>query len=82
MRVQLNGDRARLTISDHGSGIPEDLRSDIFKPYKSGRSGGHGLGLAIVQRIVEDHGWEITVDSTADFGTTFTISRIIVSKKG
>jgi signal transduction histidine kinase len=82
VRVQLDGDRARLTISDHGSGIPDNLRSDIFKPYTSGRSDGHGLGLAIVKRIVEDHGWEITFDSAAGSGTTFTISRIIVSKKG
>jgi two-component system sensor histidine kinase HydH len=82
MRVQLDGDRARLIISDHGAGIPENVRSDIFKPYTSGHSGGHGLGLAIVKRIVEDHRWKITVDSAAGSGTTFTISRIIVSKKG
>ena len=82
MRVELDGDRARLIINDHGAGIPENVRSDIFKPYRSGHSGGHGLGLAIVKRIVEDHGWKITVDSAAGTGTTFTISRIIVLKKG
>ena len=82
VRVQFDGDRARLTICDHGAGIPENVRSDIFKPYRSGHSGGHGLGLAIVKRIVEDHGWKITVDSAAGTGTTFTISRIIVLKKG
>lgn len=82
VRVQLDGDRARLTISDHGTGIPENVRSDIFKPYMSGRSDGHGLGLAIVKRIVEDHGWGITFDSAVGTGTTFTISGIIVSIKG
>ena len=82
MRVQLDGDGALLTISDHGSGIPENLSSDIFKPYTTGHSDGHGLGLAIVKRIVEDHGWKITFDSVSSSGTTFTISKITVSKKG
>ena len=82
IEIQRDGDRALLTICDQGTGIPENLISDIFKPYTTGHSDGHGLGLAIVKRIVEDHGWKITLDSVPGSGTKFTISQIIVSKKG
>jgi len=82
IEIQRDGDRALLTICDQGAGIPENLISDIFKPYTTGHSDGHGLGLAIVKRIVEDHGWKITLNSVPGSGTKFTISQIIVSKKG
>ena len=47
--------------------------SDLFEPYFSTREAGVGLGLAITQRIVQDHGGEIRVDSAPDGGTTFRI---------
>jgi signal transduction histidine kinase len=56
--------------------------SSIFKPYTSGHADGHGMGLAIVKRIVEDHGWKITLDSVPESGTKVTISQIALSEKG
>jgi two-component system sensor histidine kinase HydH len=76
------GNKALLTVSDQGAGIPGELISSIFKPYTSGHADGHGMGLAIVKRIVEDHGWEIDLDSEPGSETRFTISQITVSKKG
>lgn len=73
---------AFLTVRDQGSGIPDKLMPGLFKPYTSGDSDGHGMGLAIVKRIVEDHGWEITIDSTPGKGTRITISRIQIAAKG
>lgn len=45
----------RLTVTDTGIGIPQQLRARIFEPYYSTKESGTGLGLAIVKRIVEDH---------------------------
>jgi signal transduction histidine kinase len=62
-----------IAFSDTGCGIaPPDLER-IFEPYFSTREAGVGLGLAITQRIVQDHGGEIRVDSVPGTGTTFRI---------
>lgn len=62
-----------ISFSDTGCGIaPLDLER-LFEPYFSTREAGVGLGLAITQRIVQDHGGEIRVDSAPGRGTTFRI---------
>ena len=63
----------RLTVSDDGPGIPDDIRERLFEPFVSGRAGGTGLGLAIVQRAIEAHRGAVLVDSAPGSGTTFTI---------
>lgn len=58
--------RVALTVEDEGGGIaPEDL-PNLFEPYYSKREGGVGLGLAMVRRIVEDHGGEVSAENRAD----------------
>jgi signal transduction histidine kinase len=65
--------RARLTFSDQGKGIqPEDV-SKIFQPYFTTKDVGIGLGLAITERIIKEHGGEIFVESTPGQGTIFTV---------
>lgn len=62
-----------ISFTDTGCGIaPSDLER-IFDPYFSTREAGVGLGLAITQRIVQDHGGEIKVDSAPGKGTAFRI---------
>lgn len=64
----------KLTFSDQGSGIsPEDL-SKIFQPYFTTKDVGIGLGLAITERIIKEHGGEIEVESAVGTGTIFTVS--------
>jgi signal transduction histidine kinase len=65
---------AEIAVEDTGPGIAEDLRNKIFEPFFSTKEEGIGLGLPIAQRIVEEHGGEIRVESKAGVGTTFTIS--------
>ena len=66
-------DRVMLTFSDQGSGIaPEDI-SKIFQPYFTTKDVGIGLGLAITERIIKEHGGEILVESTVGSGTTITV---------
>ena len=71
--AELPGERIRIEIRDTGVGIaPEDL-GRIFNPYFTTKPSGAGLGLAIVQKIVDAHGGEIQVESTPGQGTTVTI---------
>lgn len=63
----------RLTFSDHGSGIDKDDLDKIFQPYFTTKEAGIGLGLAITERIVREHGGTIKVESEQGRGTTFTV---------
>jgi len=63
----------QLTFTDQGKGIaPEDI-SKIFQPYFTTKDVGIGLGLAITERVIKEHGGTIHVDSTLEKGTTFTV---------
>lgn len=66
-------DRARIEISDTGSGIPAADIAKIFEPYFSTKETGTGLGLAIVKKAIDDHDGSISVTSKQGSGTTFTI---------
>ncbi len=66
----------RLTVSDNGPGVSEDLADSIFEPFVTtrGRGSGTGLGLAICRAIVESHAGTIELDSRAGEGARFTIT--------
>lgn len=82
VRVRTFGlpDEVRLSVHNEGEPIPPELMDQLFQPLKRGDGpGSHGkhsigLGLFIVKHIVEAHGGSITVDSTVENGTTFTVS--------
>ena len=74
-----DNDNAVLTITDSGTGIPEDAIGHIFERFyrvdkaRSRKSGGSGLGLAIVKNLVEKNQGTITASSVFGQGTTFTV---------
>jgi len=62
-----------IQFNDNGIGIPEENLSKVFEPTFSTKESGMGLGLAIVEKIIIDHKWNITCDSKGK-GTQFTIT--------
>jgi signal transduction histidine kinase/ferredoxin len=75
IRTQQQGDRAVVEIADTGKGIPPEHVSRIFDPgfTTKGRRVGMGLGLSIVQQIIEQHRGKIEVESRVGAGTTFRL---------
>jgi signal transduction histidine kinase len=65
--------QVQLHVRDTGSGIPAAHLEQIFEPLYTTKPAGTGLGLYIAQEIVAAHGGQLTVQSTAGQGTTFTI---------
>ncbi|PYX49159.1 MAG: hypothetical protein DMG79_09550, partial [Acidobacteria bacterium] len=68
------GGSVAISVADNGGGIPESIRDRLFHPFVSyGKENGTGLGLAVVQKIVQDHGGEIFVERTSQGKTVFRI---------
>lgn len=61
-------------FKDNGIGIPKDQKEKVFYPNFTTKSGGMGLGLAMVKNIIQNAGGEITFESEEDVGTTFIIA--------
>jgi len=69
-----SGDAVEIKITDHGRGVPESIRNTLFEPFVSaGKENGTGLGLTVVQKIVQDHGGEVAVERTSPEGTVFRV---------
>lgn len=62
-----------LTVKDDGPGFPDAVMERLFEPYVSTKTGGTGLGLPIVRRIVESHGGEVRADNPAEGGARVRI---------
>ena len=65
--------RLQISISDSGQGIAEGDLPHIFEPFFSTKPEGSGIGLALVYRVVEEHGGSIEVRSRVGEGTTFIL---------
>jgi signal transduction histidine kinase len=76
--LQPAGRQATLRVEDTGGGIAPEALRDIFKPYVSGRSDGHGIGLSMVRRLAEAMGWQVEANSQVGQGTIMTIHHIKV----
>lgn len=80
VRVRRAGEKMEVSIRDEGIGIPKENRERIFErfwrteEYKGHLFGGIGLGLAIANQVINQHGGQITVDSEPGKGATFTAS--------
>jgi len=62
-----------LDLSDTGPGIPQEMQARLFKPFQTSKTEGHGIGLALVKRFVDNFGGSVSVDSELGRGTTFNL---------
>ena len=74
IRLQGEPRLVRLDVEDDGPGIPAASRAEVFKPFarlddsRTRRSGGYGLGLSIVQKVMAWHGGSVVLDASAELG--------------
>lgn len=73
VRSRLAGSRLALEVADDGPGIPPERREEIFKPFRSSKDGGTGIGLAFCRKIVESHGGSISLAERPGPGACFRI---------
>ncbi len=65
--------RSFVIIEDTGGGISDDARAHLFTPFFSTKENGQGIGLTLVQEILDQHGFEFSLESKAGEATQFTI---------
>lgn len=70
---RLTEDWYRMQVIDTGRGMTEEQRANLFHPFQSFFDGGTGIGMAIVYRIVQEHGGRLDVTSRPGGGTTITV---------
>ena len=69
-----NDEEVKFEVSDNGCGMDQEVKEKLFTSFFTTKEGrGTGLGLLITQKIVQEHGGTITIDSEAGKGSTFTI---------
>jgi signal transduction histidine kinase len=66
-------DRLEIRVADSGEGIAPENVGHVFEPFFSTKLDGTGLGLALVHRIMQDHGGDVSVESAPGAGSTFTL---------
>ena len=70
-----------ISVADNGAGIPEDLRPYLFDPFVTTKRNGSGLGLALVAKVISDHGGVIEFDSQPR-RTVFRVFLPVVAQDG
>jgi signal transduction histidine kinase len=73
VRIQVSDTAVAVAFSDTGSGIQAEDLGMVFDAYHTTKEEGTGLGLMIVQRIMQDHGGQIEIESRPKQGTTVTL---------
>lgn len=63
-----------LEVSDSGIGLSKEQQNQLFTPFFTTKANGTGLGLSTVRKIVDAHGWSISVESQPSCGSTFSVS--------
>jgi two-component system sensor kinase FixL len=79
--VEAENGACRIRFSDHGPGIPAEVRDKIFTPFFTTKARGTGLGLPTAKRLVEAHNGQIAVECPPGGGTTVTVTLPIANSE-
>jgi PAS domain S-box-containing protein len=71
----------KLTVTDTGEGIPEEILDSLFKPYVTSKEDGTGLGLVVVKEVVDRHDGRIKLESGKGTGSSFIIELPVLKKE-
>ena len=67
--LRRKGENLEIRIADNGPGIADAVRDRLFEPFVShGKENGTGMGLTVVQKILQDHGGDVVVEQTSAVG--------------
>lgn len=81
LSAEYSNDEVRISVSDTGTGISEELLTKIFEPYFTTKKNGTGLGLTITFKIIKEHSGDISLESKEGKGSTFTIHLPVPQKE-
>jgi two-component system, NtrC family, sensor histidine kinase HydH len=81
VRVLQTAQNVVVEVVDRGPGIAQEARDHLFDAFFTTRSHGAGIGLAVVKRIVDEHGWEIEVADSGAEGEQSTTFRVLIPLK-
>ncbi len=74
LHLRRSGESAELRVCDNGPGVAAEIREQLFQPFVSyGKENGTGMGLTVVQKIVQDHGGDVMVERSSAAGTVFLL---------
>ena len=72
----------RITVFDNGPGVPQAVASRLFRPFFTTKPKGTGLGLAVVQKIIVQHGGQVEAKNRAEGGAAFIVTLPVCRKTG
>jgi two-component system sensor kinase FixL len=71
----------KVSVRDSGSGIEEEVKDKLFKPFVTSRESGFGIGLAVCRSIIENHNGEIWAENIPDGGAEFSFRLKIITNE-
>ena len=72
----------KVSVRDSGSGIKEEIKDKLFKPFVTSRESGFGIGLAVCRSIIENHNGEIWAENIPEGGAEFSFRLKIMTDEG
>jgi two-component system, NtrC family, nitrogen regulation sensor histidine kinase NtrY len=78
VNVELKGDRVVISVTDNGSGIPDEVKKNLFTPNFTTKSSGMGLGLSIVKRFAENANGRVWFESEINKGSSFFVELPVI----
>ena len=73
LRTREESGQLALTVADTGTGIPKEKLAKVFDPFFTTKNEGLGLGLALIKRVIEEHGGRVSIASEEGRGSAVTL---------